>query len=62
MTEEMGNFRREMETIKEKPSWNPQKENAVSAVKNVINIKLDITKEMISEHKNRSGDGSCLVA
>lgn len=69
MTEEMRNFRRELGTIKEKPSlksvWNPQTENAVSAVKNalgVINIGLDITKEMISERKNRSVDGSCLVA
>ena len=45
--------------------WNPQTESAVSAVKNalgVINIRLDITKEMISERKNRSVDGSCSVA
>lgn len=55
----MKNFRRSLAAIKEEPNRNPKTENTVSAIKNaldMINIRLAITKDVISECKNRPID------
>lgn len=59
LAEKMKNFRRYLAAIKEETKRKSKTKNTVSAIKNaldMINIRLAITKDVISECKNKPID------